>query len=88
MSMLHNHRPNWGIPVSGCPRCEELREFPYVVKFKLNNYKRIQRLPARSVRHAIELIKAQLPAEALSVPIVETPSGDTVAILRYEALSD
>lgn len=80
----HNHGPNWGIPVDGCPRCKELREFPYVLTFKLAHHKRVQREPVKSVRHAMEIIQSQLPAVSLRVPIVETPSGQTAAILQIQ----
>lgn len=83
MKLSHNHGSNWGIPVAGCPRCEQLREFPYVLTYKLDCHKVIQRVPVRNVRHAEEVIKAQLPAVPLRVPIVATPSGETVAILRF-----
>lgn len=80
----HNHGANYGAIVAGCLRCQQLLEFPYVVKFKLAKDRRIQKLPCRDVEHAKDLICAQLPARIGDhIPTVETPSGEVVAILRF-----
>lgn len=80
--MKHNHGPNFGVIVAGCPRCAELQAKPYVLVYKLDSHKTVQRVPVSGVREATEIIQNQLPAVSLRVPIVETPSGETVAILK------
>lgn len=78
----HNHANNFGIPVDGCPRCEELKVKPYVLTYKLGSDKKIQRVAVSSVTEAKAIIQARLPDTSLRVPVVETPSGQTVAILQ------
>lgn len=82
--LKHNHGPNWGILVDGCPRCEELLTKPYIVVYKLGSDHRIQRVPVATVNEAIAHIKARLPDTLERIPIVQTPGGKTIAILRAE----
>lgn len=70
--------------IDGCPRCEELKVKPYIVRFKIQGDKRVSKIPVSGVREGIEIIKARLPAAIIGVPIVETPGGNVVAILKAE----
>lgn len=79
---FHNHGPNYGVIVEGCPRCREIQAKPYVLTFKIAGDKKLRRHKVASVRDAIAIVQAALPAEAVRLPIVTTRGGGTVAILQ------
>jgi hypothetical protein len=79
----HNHGPAFGQLFDDCPRCAELKAKPYVLTFQIEGEKKT-RVPVASVREAMDKLKARLPAVAEGVPVVTTPGGGTVAILKVE----
>jgi hypothetical protein len=78
----HNHTPNYGLRMAGCPRCAELDARPYVLTFKLEGDRKIRRHEVASVREALAIVQTALPCSVSRLPIVKTHGRETVAILR------
>ena len=83
MTTPHNHKPNYGIPVAGCPRCAELKAKPYLLKYLLSGDRKTHRVPVADVHEARELFeKLHAAGDLRCATITNHGENHVVAILK------